>query len=729
MAAAKYRTQRMHQLGLWSVAGYFVFLATTVNANAIDSQNLTSVCTSHLCQRVARAIISNMDSSADPCTDFFDYACRSWNVSHPLLPGENTNSQYGIYKKKIANQTKALFESGKYANPTEKKALDLYNQCNKEKPDKRPGGQVVLAIVDELMGGWSLLDSKADTSRLRLDEILGRLQKNDIQTFSSLHVDENILSSDQNILYIMPANKHLERSRMFSRHEEMDDELPEKRNNTIHTAETALFKPWNDTIALLIRDSGKKDVQMADVQSRLENILLLEVVLSLGVKGATNTSYRAAFGDFSKLPYRSKFLANCVQIFNAMLRASSVNYVATANTTVGITMLAYVQNLDKQMEALEADGDKGRRIVADWLWWKAIDHYLDRMSAEYSGNSDPTDCLTLVKEAMPLTLSEMFFKAYITKETMQKAKALVSDISQGMRDAVLLQAAWMDRPTQLAAVEKLNNVLQMVGFPHEFLENSTILDQLYKNIQVKPTFFETLQTIDQSTSYVNLNKLTLTDGRANPYDPEDLTMVNAQMQPDRNRMVIPASMLQPPVFYDRDMDIVNYARLGFMIGHEFTHGFDDGGRVFGKDGKPTDWWTSATHSNYVQKKNNFIQFYNNISTPGGNINGKLTLNENIADNGGYRAAYQAFHTFMDRTGYRIKLPGLEALSIDQLFWLIAAQTTCSTSTTSYLKLLVTQSVHAPLKVRVLGPYMNNQDFSRAYNCSIGSPMNPQVKGW
>ncbi|XP_055332144.1 endothelin-converting enzyme homolog [Paramacrobiotus metropolitanus] len=304
-----------------------------------------------------------------------------------------------------------------------------------------------------------------------------------------------------------------------------------------------------------------------------------------------------------------------------------------------------------------------------------------------------------------------------------KAKVLTSEISNGVRVAVLLKADWMDRAKQNAAVDKLNHTLRMVGYPEEFLRNWTILDQLYAKIELKRTFTETLRTIDQSNSWINLQKL-LIRTRNNPYYPTDLTSANAEMIRYRNYdLVIPAAYLQPPILYAGNLDIVNYARLGASIGHEFIHGFDIFGKDVGKVGKPLSWRTNVTQSNYNARKYTLVDLYNSFSSPINSVDGQRTLNENIADNGGIRAAYLAFHNFMSRTGYRIKLPGLEEMNEDQLFWLVAAQKSC----TRHPKLADPE--HAPLRFRVLGTLMNNPDFGSAYNCPLGSPMNPWIKAW
>ncbi|XP_055347282.1 endothelin-converting enzyme homolog isoform X2 [Paramacrobiotus metropolitanus] len=145
------------------------------------------------------------------------------------------------------------------------------------------------------------------------------------------------------------------------------------------------------------------------------------------------------------------------------------------------------------------------------------------------------------------------------------------------------------------------------------------------------------------------------------------------------------------MFYASKLDIFNYARLGFAIGHEFTHVLDIGAKkIKTDDGKSFYWWTNATQNNYNARTYTLVDFYNNISTKNDSIDARQTLVENTADNGGYRAAYL---------------------------------TMCTRHPSD------SGGTYAPYRLRVMGPYMNSVDFGAAYNCPLGSPMNPRTRAW
>ncbi|XP_055347309.1 endothelin-converting enzyme homolog [Paramacrobiotus metropolitanus] len=132
-------------------------------------------------------------------------------------------------------------------------------------------------------------------------------------------------------------------------------------------------------------------------------------------------------------------------------------------------------------------------------------------------------------------------------------------------------------------------------------------------IQAKLSFYDTLRTIDQSNSWINLQKLSRHNARNDPYLIPDMTTVFAKTFSECNYIAISAACLQEPMFYASNMDIVNYARMGFIMGHEFTHVLDIGGKEFGVDGKPFNWWTNATQNNYNARNFTLVDFYNDIS--------------------------------------------------------------------------------------------------------------------
>ncbi|XP_055347286.1 neprilysin-2-like isoform X2 [Paramacrobiotus metropolitanus] len=543
---------------LLDVVGFLTIATSLIQATG-RVQISTPVCTSNLCRQVASLIETCMDDTVDPCVDFYTYACNRWNRS--------SAPAHAVLELTISKQLKELFGNGNYTNPTEKKAKDIYNQCLNETHELPFDDRTIVRAVDDLLGGWSLLKDNPNVSDFPLDEALVRLQQNDIRTFSDLSVLADDLSSDKSILFFnMPV-------RLSQRWELKTLSSVTLLTNPIN-ATTQLMNKWTPIVKRLLKATNAS-AQWSSVEKRFEEAVNLDVMLAMVRAtrpfGPTDYLKRLTFGDLSRPPFRSRFLANFLPLFNAMLGASAVKFQATNATQFGAPQLEYLYKLDQRMAQLELDEDAGLVILGDWLWWIALYHY----HLVYRGTGN---CIRLVKAAMPLAVSGMFSKTYITSEAVQKAEELTSEIYNGVCDAVILETTWMDRETQEAAIDKLNHTLRNIGYPEEFLHNWTVIEDLYSKVQAGVSFFDTLRTIDQSNSWINLRKLSRTNARNDPFSPTDLTAIFAEMVPFSNHIVIPASPLQPPMLYTNDyFAIFNYARLGFDIGHEFTHALDTGG--------------------------------------------------------------------------------------------------------------------------------------------------------
>jgi len=213
------------------------------------------------------------------------------------------------------------------------------------------------------------------------------------------------------------------------------------------------------------------------------------------------------------------------------------------------------------------------------------------------------------------------------------------------------------------------------------------------------------------------------------------TVVNAYYYSLQNSISFPAGILQPPFFYERCPMYLNFGGIGMVIGHEISHGFDNSGRQFDKDGSLKLWWTNETLENFNNKKQCFIDQYSQyklpqlvaIGAPVVNVDGVLTQGENIADNGGSRQMSKGYHDFVDENGKEPLLPGLTEYSQEQLMYISYGNIWCNNMRDGYAQTYLLTSAHSPGMFRVNGVVSNNMDFAKAFNCPIGSPMNPEKK--
>lgn len=298
---------------------------------------------------------------------------------------------------------------------------------------------------------------------------------------------------------------------------------------------------------------------------------------------------------------------------------------------------------------------------------------------------------------------------------------------QGIRKAfidALPSISWMSDGTRKVAAEKANAIHDQIGYPN-FILNETELTGFYSNFSVNQSYYF-INVIARRIYAMRVNL----DQLGKPFNKNRWSMspptVNAYYSSNKNQIVFPAGILQSPFYNKNYPRVLNYGGIGAVIGHELTHGFDNNGRRFNKDGDLAHWWSDADIAKFTQLTQCFINQYGKFKYFGLHVNGKLTLGENIADNGGIGQAYRAYHAYVKANGPEPTLPGVP-LTNDQLFFVAFARVWCGKETARSGISLVLTNPHSPHKYRVLGTLRNSKDFAKAFNCPAGSPMNPTNK--
>jgi len=291
----------------------------------------------------------------------------------------------------------------------------------------------------------------------------------------------------------------------------------------------------------------------------------------------------------------------------------------------------------------------------------------------------------------------------------EKALALVGQIEAEMRKDIE-SADWMTPATKQQAFAKLRAVTNKIGYPEKWRDYSSVRiarDDYFGN-NLRAQEFEIRR---------NFNKI------GKPVDKSEWTMtpptVNAYYAAPMNNINFPAGILQPPFYSVKAAEAVNYGGIGAVIGHELTHGFDDSGRRFDGDGNLRDWWTAADAKAFESRADCIAGEYGNFSpTPGVKLNGKLTLGENAADNGGVRLAYMAL---IDSLAGHV-LERTDGFTPPQQFFLGYAQIWCQNTTEQDARSRAITDPHSPGEFRVNGVLQNMPEFREAFSCKVGEPM-------
>ena len=294
------------------------------------------------------------------------------------------------------------------------------------------------------------------------------------------------------------------------------------------------------------------------------------------------------------------------------------------------------------------------------------------------------------------------------------------------------RTVWLGEDVKEKALEKLDAMGQKIGYP-DMIDNVAHLDKYYSGLEITDDFFGNILNVKAFSVNNQISRL------GKPIRGIDRWGEGAKAHElsgfynlDFNEMIFPASIFVQPL-YDRSRPMaLNFGGLGSIVGHEMTHAFDSKGSAFNKHGNLKNWWSQEAFQNFQEKSKCLFSQYGKYQIDDVHVNGFKTLAENITDNGGVRVSFQAYQSWLEKHGTSgheamSYLPGLK-FSEEQLFFLAFAQSYCSYSPSSQIvRELTGDEPHSPDRFRVLGPLSNMEEFSDAFSCEKGSPMNPSEK--
>ena len=317
-------------------------------------------------------------------------------------------------------------------------------------------------------------------------------------------------------------------------------------------------------------------------------------------------------------------------------------------------------------------------------------------------------------------LGQLYVKKYFTEDAKKRMIVLVSNLQKSF-EAHIKNLDWMSEATKAKAKDKLYAFMQKVGFPDKWRDYSKVTVN-------RNTFYESLVSAGKNEYQYKLSKLN------NPVDKTEWGMtpptVNAYYNPTFNEIVFPAGILQFPFFDPNADDAINYGGIGMVIGHEMTHGFDDQGAQYDKEGNLKNWWATEDSAKFVAKSKSVIDLYNTFTVLDTvRVNGRLTTGENMADIGGIAIAYDAFKMTKQGQG----TAKIDGFTPDQRFFISLAQIWRNKQKDERTRLLINTDPHSPGMYRVNGPLQNFTPFYAAFNVKPGDkmylPEDKRIKIW
>ncbi|EFA05165.1 membrane metallo-endopeptidase-like 1 [Tribolium castaneum] len=314
-----------------------------------------------------------------------------------------------------------------------------------------------------------------------------------------------------------------------------------------------------------------------------------------------------------------------------------------------------------------------------------------------------------------------YLQYHFSTEKLAQVTQMIENIREVFSET-LNASDWMDEESREQALKKATNMLVLLGYP-DFVQDQDTLDQFYAKFRVceRDNYgnARTIRAFKQAYQFTQLGKLDRLFWGKSAFD------ANAYYNRPNNKIVVPLSMLNP-VFFHGGNPVVDYSRLGSIIGHEMTHGFDVNGKNYDQDGTLSTWWSQKTTDAFNERSECFKKQYSQYYVPeiGLYVNGSYCINENLADNGGIRQSYKAFESLAK--AQKIKSNG--NYTLEQLFFIGYGTMWCSDESNYALSVIVnTVNGYPPKRYRVIGSLANMVEFAEAFNCPVGSTMNPEEK--
>ena len=613
-----------------------------------------------------------------PADDFYEYACGGWMKANPLPAAY---SRYGSFdrlgednNKRINGILKELLENTYPQGSVEQQLSDLYklamDSVRRNAKNKEQLFKVQLAMMpygdSEIFGAYIGADEKNAT--------------------------ENILNIYQSGLTLGQKDYYLE-----------NDEATKK-----------IREAYKKHIVNMFQLFGFKK---GAAEKKMKNILKIETALAKVSK--SRTELRDPIANYHKMTLK-EFDANYPHFqLEKQMNAKGIKTEYIQEMVVGQPeFMAAADKIFAEMTAAEY------RDVMEWGLIDSATGYLnDAVRAEnfefygkvFSGRQQDHPlwrrATNQVQGVMGEALGRIYVKKYFPASSKERMKTLVENLRIALGERIAAQD-WMDDSTKVNALLKLNTFYVKIGYPDRWTDMSSL------KIDAKKSYYENMKECARFWTAWRINH---TAGK--PVDRDDWHMtpqtVNAYYNPTTNEICFPAGILQVPFFDATADDAFNYGAIGVVIGHEMTHGFDDQGRRYDKDGNMHDWWTSEDGKNFTLRTDKYADFFSKIKVlPDLNANGRLTLGENLADHGGLQVAWYAYKNATKRN----PLPVIDGLTPDQRFFLAYAGVWAGNITEAEIRNRTKSDPHSLGRFRVNGALPHIDMWYDAFGVKEGDKM-------
>ena len=638
--------------------------------------------------------IKNLDKNARPADDFYEFACGGWMKNNPLPAAY---SRFGSFDRLALENNKRInailneLNKGKYAKGSlEQKISDLYKLAMDSVRRNKEGVNPVKPYILEM-------EAAGDKAALQAIQLKYAAFGYGVPYGAYIGADEK--DSKNNILNIYQGGLSLGEKEYYL---DNDDATANIRNE------------YKKHIVRMFQLFG---FSWSEASQKMESIMRIETQLAIASK--SKTDMRDVEKNYNKVTL-DEFEKSYPNLrLTQMENAEGIQTQYMQTLVVG--QPEFLAAADKIVAMLTADE---LRAVMEWdLIQSSLPYLSDEIAAasfEFNGkvmNGRKQDyerwkkATSIVEQVLGQALGKIYCERYFPESSKTRMKTLVENLQVSLGERIKAQD-WMSEETKAAALDKLSTFYVKIGYPDKWKDMSGLVvdkdKSLYENIMAARLF---------------RNKQHIEETAGKPVDRDEWHMtpqtVNAYYNPTTNEICFPAGILQPPFFDAKADDAFNYGAIGVVIGHEMTHGFDDQGSHYDKEGNMRDWWKSEDVENFKNRTGEYANWFSKIKVlPDLNANGQMTLGENLADHGGLQVSYNAYKNATKNA----PLKTIDGYTGDQRFFMAYAGVWGQNITEEAIRNLTRSDVHSLGEWRVNGALPHVKAWYDAFGVKPGDKM-------
>lgn len=634
--------------------------------------------------------LANLDTAVAPGTDFYLYACGGWMKNNPLKPEYSRFGTFDQLRDDNQVQLRSLIEelgTTPQQEGTVGQKIGMLYAMGLDSAKLNAGG---FEPIKEQLAEISKIATKADVSRM-----VATLQKEGMAPFFVLYVGADEKNSSMNIVQLYQSGLGMDDRDYYL----LEDDASQKMREA--------YKQYISRLFTLTGNSPEQSAAAVDAVMKIEK--------GIATASFSREDLRDAQKNYNKLPIAEFKAQNNFLDWDVYFESMGMMELKD----IDAKQLSFYKGLEVVLKDATIDEQKyylafnlfnaASSYLSDDFITASFDFYGKTMSGREEQQPRWKRSLSTVNGALGEAVGQMYVAKYFPASSKEKMLTLVGNLQKALSDRIA-GLEWMSDVTKAKAQEKLSAFVVKIGYPDKWRDYSGLEikdDSYWANVRRSNIF-----DIDYMLADVN-----------KPVDKARWGMspqtVNAYYNPTTNEICFPAAILQPPFFNPNADDAVNYGAIGVVIGHEMTHGFDDQGRNYDKDGNLTDWWTAEDAALFTQRADKLVQQYDDIIVIDSvHANGRFTLGENIADQGGLMVAHLAYLNTLNG-----KTPApIQGFTAEQRFYLGYATLWGQNVRPEEILRLTKIDPHSLGKWRVNAALRNIESFYTAFDIKEGEPM-------